>query len=150
MTDTWSQRGFGPLFNQCNLLMNQSGLFSITHPSSAVTLKRTHSGKPGRLFDAGQAPKLPTIDSSDLILQVFTHKSLRRKASGNVDDYGDNERLAELGKIVLEAAVTLALYHHRPMLNLPDICVCNIPTGREKELKRMCGKIGAKTERAFR
>lgn len=104
--------------------MNQ--LFSITHPPSVVNLKRTHSGKPGRPFDGAQAPKLPPINS-DLILQVFTHKSLRRKASGSIDEYGDNERLAELGKIVLEAAVTLALYHHRPMLKLPDICVCIIP-----------------------
>ncbi|GLB35985.1 putative double-stranded RNA binding motif containing protein [Lyophyllum shimeji] len=69
---------------------------------------------------SGQAPPLPKV-SSDLILQVFTHISLRR-STGRAEDYGDNERLIQLGKAALDASVTCALFNKRPMLNTPEIC----------------------------
>ncbi|KAG6830297.1 hypothetical protein H0H92_001375 [Tricholoma furcatifolium] len=63
---------------------------------------------------SGPEPPLPPI-SSDLILQVFTHVSLRRR-SNNPEDYGDNERLIRLGELVLDAAVTSVLFNKRPIL----------------------------------
>ena len=66
-------------------------------------------------------PSLPQL-STDLVLQVYTHPSLRR-AGARPEDYGDNERLIPLGKAVLDATVTLALFHERPMLTATEISV---------------------------
>jgi len=64
-------------------------------------------------------PVLPRLNS-DLLLQVFTHKSLRRP---NVSpaDYGDNERLGDLGKTAFDVAVTFALFERRPLLQASEI-----------------------------
>ncbi|KAG6854235.1 hypothetical protein C0991_009253 [Blastosporella zonata] len=67
----------------------------------------------------GQEPSLPKI-SSDIVLQVFTHISLRR-ASGNAEDYGDNERFIHLGQTALEATVTHVLFNKRPILTTQEI-----------------------------
>ncbi|RDB28875.1 Ribonuclease 3 [Hypsizygus marmoreus] len=92
--------------------MNQT--FSAGAGSSTF-LKRTHAGE-----QLDHLPPLPKINS-DLVLQVFTHVSLRRLA-GRPEDYGDNERLIALGKAVLDVAVTFALFNKRPMLKTSDIC----------------------------
>jgi dsRNA-specific ribonuclease len=55
-----------------------------------------------------------------LILQVFTHKSLRRPKISPAD-YGDNERLSDLGKAALDVALTHALFRRRPYLEAADI-----------------------------
>ncbi|KAG6862194.1 hypothetical protein C0995_004276 [Termitomyces sp. Mi166 len=68
---------------------------------------------------SGQEPPLPKV-SSDLVLQVFTHISLRR-TSGSAEDYGDNERLIRLGQLVLDAAVTSILFNKRPILTTQEI-----------------------------
>jgi dsRNA-specific ribonuclease len=69
-----------------------------------------------------KAPPLPQIKSGDLILQVFTHKSLRRP-NANPEQYGDNERLADLGKVVLDVAITRTLFNMRPILQAAEISV---------------------------
>lgn len=64
-------------------------------------------------------PSLPKI-KSDIIIQVFTHKSLRR-TTNNPAEFGDNERLAELGRHVLDAVITLILFNLKPMLTAAAI-----------------------------
>ena len=65
------------------------------------------------------APKL----RGDIILEVFTHKSLRFPGAPINEDseFGDNERLAVLGEKVLELAVTFALFNKRPILKAEEI-----------------------------
>ena len=65
------------------------------------------------------APKL----RGDIILEVFTHKSLRFPGAPINEDseFGDNERLSVLGEKVLELAVTFALFNKRPMLKAEEI-----------------------------
>jgi len=63
------------------------------------------------------APKL----RGDIILEVFTHKSLRFPGAPVNEEYGDNVRLAVLGQKVLECAATYTLFNRRPMLNADEI-----------------------------
>ncbi|KAH0590930.1 hypothetical protein H2248_001043 [Termitomyces sp. 'cryptogamus'] len=84
-------------------------------PSTQLQLKRNRP--PAE--HSGQDPPLPKV-SSDLVLQVFTHISLRR-AGGSAEDYGDNERLIHLGRLVLDAAVTNILFNKRPILTTQEI-----------------------------
>ncbi|KAG6890734.1 hypothetical protein C0992_013117 [Termitomyces sp. T32_za158] len=66
-----------------------------------------------------QGPPLPKV-SSDIVLQVFTHVSLRR-TGGSAED--DNERLIHLGRLVLDAAVTNILFNKRPIRTTQEIIV---------------------------
>lgn len=68
------------------------------------------------------APKL----RGEIILEVFTHKSLRFPNAPLDEDseYGDNERLSVLGQNALETAVTYTFFSKRPMLTAADILVC--------------------------
>ena len=70
-------------------------------------------------------PAIPRI-SGDLILTVFTHRSLRFPGAPRDDDaeYGDSDRLAVLGEKALDMAVTDALWRKRPMLKAEEIQVC--------------------------
>ncbi|KAG5636368.1 hypothetical protein H0H81_008286 [Sphagnurus paluster] len=89
--------------------------FTTSDHSSSTLQKRT------RLAEAsGHVPPLPKV-TSDLILQVYTHISLRR-SGGLAEDYGDNERLIQLGKAAVDAATTNALFNKRPFLKTSDIC----------------------------
>lgn len=85
-------------------------------------LKRPYLENYQRKFNTSLAPPLPQIESGDLILQVFTHRSLRRPNT-TPEQYGDNERLANLGKVVLNAAITHTLFHSRPILRAAEIAV---------------------------
>ncbi|KJA25860.1 hypothetical protein HYPSUDRAFT_134007 [Hypholoma sublateritium FD-334 SS-4] len=88
--------------------------------SFATTLKRTRSveGAP-RKFDAFRIPLLPQING-DVALQVFTHISLRRPGASPAN-YGDNGRLADLGRNLFELVVTDILFRQRPMLQAVEI-----------------------------
>jgi len=67
-------------------------------------------------------PPLPRIDGDvDLMLDVYTHSSLRFGGAPMNDDYGDTERLAELGAKVLELTVTNQLFCQRPFLHSKEI-----------------------------
>jgi dsRNA-specific ribonuclease len=69
-------------------------------------------------------PPLPKIEGDvDLLLDVYTHKSLRFGGAPFNDEYGDTERLAELGARVLDLAVTFYFYSRKPMLTASEIAV---------------------------
>lgn len=65
--------------------------------------------------------ELPLL-RSEIILQVFTHKSLQQPAESV-----SNERLAELGHQILRMAITYTLFHHKePVLDVERIIVRTI------------------------
>ncbi|KAG6818078.1 hypothetical protein H0H87_009233 [Tephrocybe sp. NHM501043] len=90
---------------------------NYTNPATFSTAQLKRNRPPIEL--SGREPPLPKI-SSDLILQVFTHISLRR-ATGDPEDYGDNERFIHLGELVLDATVTHVLFNKRPLLTTQEI-----------------------------
>ncbi|KAF8167731.1 ribonuclease III domain-containing protein [Crassisporium funariophilum] len=105
--------------------MNSNNLGSLYSGNSGVNLqstthKRSRSESEQRFFDGSLAPPLPRIANSDVILQVFTHRSLRRPNS-KPEQHGDNERLAELGKAMLDVAITDFLFRKRPFLQATEI-----------------------------
>ncbi|KIL71766.1 hypothetical protein M378DRAFT_65049 [Amanita muscaria Koide BX008] len=65
-------------------------------------------------------PLLPKI-TGEIILQVFTHRSLQRSHGGTLEDNSDNDRFSILGKVVLDAVVTLSLFSRRPALTAAEI-----------------------------
>lgn len=68
-------------------------------------------------------PQLPKIEGNfDLFLDVHTHKSLRANAAPN-EQWGDTDRLAELGAKVLEMAVTYHFFSVRPFIAPDEIRV---------------------------
>jgi dsRNA-specific ribonuclease len=87
---------------------------SQTQSSPFASLKRPRDEK--------QLPPLPKL-TSELILQVYTHISLRRRSDDGPEEYGDNERLVELGKAVLDALITYVLFNKRPMLTVAELRV---------------------------
>ncbi|KAK2461625.1 hypothetical protein APHAL10511_006088 [Amanita phalloides] len=79
--------------------------------------KRT---RPAPRLQHDNLPQLPKI-SGDIILQVFTHRSLQHSCGGTLEDNSDNERLAVLGMTVLDAVVTHSLFKQRPPLAMSEI-----------------------------
>jgi len=72
-------------------------------------------------------PPIPEIGGDvDILLDVHTHASLRRPSSLTQmnKEYGDLDRLAELGANSLDLAVTQYLYSLRPFLSGRDMQVC--------------------------
>jgi ribonuclease-3 len=65
-------------------------------------------------------PPLPHLDG-DILLDVFTHSSLDYDAKPVNQDYGDNNRLAELGERVLSLAITQRLFYKKPLLTSLEI-----------------------------
>ena len=66
-------------------------------------------------------PPLPGL-SGDIILEVFTHRSLRFPGAPTAggDEYG-NDRLAAIGEKALEMAITDALFRQRRVLKAVEI-----------------------------
>ena len=71
-------------------------------------------------------PPIPEIGGDiDILLDVYTHASLRRPELAHMnEEYGDTDRLAELGAQALDLAVTNHFYLVRPFLTGRDIQVC--------------------------
>ena len=73
-------------------------------------------------------PAIPEIGGdNDLILDVFTHSSLHPTLPpGHAmnDEYGNTDRLAELGAMALDLVVTNHFYSLRPMMGGRDMRVC--------------------------
>lgn len=73
-------------------------------------------------------PPIPEIGGDvDLLLEVYTHASLRNPSHTQMPvnaEYGDTDRLAELGASALDLAVTNYFYLVRPFLSGTDINVC--------------------------
>ncbi|KAG6889997.1 hypothetical protein C0995_012957 [Termitomyces sp. Mi166 len=68
-------------------------------------------------------PPIPKIEGDvDLLLDVFTHRSLRFGQSAAMNnDYGDTDRLAELGHRILDLTVTFHYFSKRPMLSAAEV-----------------------------
>lgn len=86
--------------------------------TSQPPLKRSRSS----ISTMDPLPSIPRL-SGDIILEVFTHRSLRFLGAPINDDseFGDNDRLALLGEKSFEIAVTDALFRKRPMLKADEI-----------------------------
>ncbi|KAJ7727834.1 hypothetical protein DFH07DRAFT_851555 [Mycena maculata] len=64
---------------------------------------------------------LPKIEGDvDILLDIYSHQSLRGDSPLN-DEYGDIDRLVELGSKALDMAVTAHFFQKRPMLIAPQM-----------------------------
>ena len=68
-------------------------------------------------------PPIPPI-YGDVILETFTHKSLRFGGSYDNSQLNDNERLSELGRSVLNLVAINSVYHRQnPTFKASDFAV---------------------------
>ncbi|CAA7265885.1 unnamed protein product [Cyclocybe aegerita] len=68
-------------------------------------------------------PPLPRIDGDiDLMLAVYTHKSLNMASHAN-HTWGDTDRLAELGAKVVDLVVTFHFFAQQPLISTDEIRV---------------------------
>ncbi|KAJ7161437.1 hypothetical protein C8R43DRAFT_335579 [Mycena crocata] len=66
-------------------------------------------------------PALPKIEGDvDIILDIYTHHSLKGNNTMN-SEYGDTERLVELGRKVLDMTLVVHLFHKHPLLVAEEI-----------------------------
>ncbi|KAG1757198.1 hypothetical protein EDB19DRAFT_17373 [Suillus lakei] len=65
-------------------------------------------------------PPLPPLHG-DLMLDVFTHRALTQGVLNDHTPHGNSDRLAQLGKSVLDTIVTYILFAERPMLSGEDL-----------------------------
>ncbi|KAJ7131424.1 hypothetical protein C8R44DRAFT_871916 [Mycena epipterygia] len=66
-------------------------------------------------------PALPKIDGDvDIVLDIYVHHALKGGEPMS-DEYGDTERLIELGGRVLDTTLAVHLFHERPMLTADEI-----------------------------
>jgi dsRNA-specific ribonuclease len=73
---------------------------------------------------AAGLPPLPKIEGDvDLFLDVFTHNSLRMPSAPMNEEYGNTDRLAELGANVLRLAVATHFFRKKPLLQSKEINV---------------------------
>ncbi|KZT02407.1 ribonuclease III [Laetiporus sulphureus 93-53] len=110
------------------LAPSQEGTWPSSAGSADSSIARTGSQAPNlkrprpsstNMDAPPPAPKL----RGDIILEVFTHKSLRFPGAptNEESEYGDNERLSVLGEKVLETAVTFTLFNKKPMIKAQEI-----------------------------
>jgi hypothetical protein len=100
------------------LLLNLLPVPTPLRPIMSITLKRGRSDS----YIKSNIPDLPPL-YGDIILQVFTHRSLDFPGSGQ-KVFGDNARLAELGRQALELGVTHTLFNMKqPLLGAEEITV---------------------------
>lgn len=71
----------------------------------------------------GSLPPLPQIDNRDLLLEVCTHKDLRPRYRDEPCEWGDSERLADMGFRILELVVTSSLFSKRPIILAEELRV---------------------------
>lgn len=62
-------------------------------------------------------PPLPRLHDPDLLLDVFTHRASTQGVINDHTLHGSSDRLAQLGKSVLNTIVTYILFAERPMLS---------------------------------
>ncbi|PCH33926.1 hypothetical protein WOLCODRAFT_22338 [Wolfiporia cocos MD-104 SS10] len=95
---------------------------AITDSTQTTGVKRPRSPSIVNAMDTPPLTPVPQLHG-DIILEVFTHKSLRFPGAPTNEDseYGDSERLSLLGEKVLEVAITFALFNKRPLLKAHDI-----------------------------
>ncbi|KAL0071795.1 hypothetical protein AAF712_000717 [Marasmius tenuissimus] len=113
--------------------MNTGFSTSNTSHTFSTHLKRTHTqANPGLTTSHNTTtttttqsptphgnitPELPALPQlrGEYLLQVFTHKSLRRSEDISPEEFEDNERLSVLGEKVLSMAVTHVFFKRRPL-----------------------------------
>lgn len=62
-------------------------------------------------------PALPKLEGDhDILLDIYTHRALRTGGDMANEEYGNADRLAELGERVLDLAITSHLFKVTPML----------------------------------
>ena len=73
-------------------------------------------------------PPLPQIQGADidLMLDVYTHHTLRVPGQQMKEGYGDTQRLRDLGQKTLELVVTYVLFSQDPMKSAEEIQVSTI------------------------
>jgi hypothetical protein len=71
-------------------------------------------------------PPIPEIGGDvDILLDIYTHASLRPLSYTPTNtEYGDTDRLAELGASALDLSVTNYFYLLRPFLSGTEMQVC--------------------------
>lgn len=106
-----------------------------TQNQFSTHLKRSHKEANHILTATSAEPKPPGVENStpklpslpripgELLLQVYTHKSLRRPEDVSSEELEDSERLAVLGDKVFSAAVTLIMFKKRPMKSSQELQV---------------------------
>ncbi|KAF5384773.1 hypothetical protein D9615_001262 [Tricholomella constricta] len=95
-------------------------------------------------------PPLPKIEGDvDLVLDVYTHHSLRFENAPMNDDYGDTERLAELGAHILDLAVTFHYYSKKPMLTASQIAEHRAQALSPDKLKSWLDAYGLRNKLRF-
>ena len=93
----------------------------VTHQINSHK-KRSHTAsQDARKFDRNRAPPLPPL-AGDTLLQVMTHKSLRRKGVP-ADQFDDNERLIILRKAAFQLVLSRYLFQKRPLMKAEDLAV---------------------------
>jgi len=98
----------------------KSGIMNVKVPQITPHKKRSHTAsQDGRKFDKSQAPPLPPL-AGDTLLEVMTHKSLRRK-DVPADRFDDNERLIVLGKAAFKLVLSRYLFRKRPLMKAEDL-----------------------------
>jgi hypothetical protein len=93
----------------------EMGSDSGTNPSSRKRQRSVTYDAPDALPD--DLPELPKL-SGQIMLEVFTHRSLRLACHAK---YRDNERLSVLGSYILEMMTTQLLFNKKPMLTRSEI-----------------------------
>ena len=129
-------RPFIWLCSYCGLPRSSHSLFidgtwskSSPDPTAPIKTSQTQPPLKRSRSSISTMPDLPNIPrlSGDIILEVFTHRSIRFAGAPANEEYGDNERLASLGEKAFDLAVSDALFRKRPMLKAEDIDVSNCP-----------------------
>ncbi|KAJ7170455.1 hypothetical protein C8R43DRAFT_876006, partial [Mycena crocata] len=93
-------------------------------------------------------PALPNIaGSNDIILDIYTHSSLMGSNMMN-PEYGDTNRLAELGRKVLDMALAVHLFSRRPMLDAEEISSQSKTAVSDANLRDWITAYGIKTRGA--
>lgn len=116
--------------------------FNITDPSPMEVEMVSESGtnptsrkrQRSMTYDAppDDLPELPKL-SGEIMLEVFTHRSLRLACHAK---YRDNERLSVLGSHILEMVATQLLFNRKPMLTRSEIEVS--ATIMKSQCQRRC------------
>lgn len=125
-------------FNPSFPLLMQHAQTTPAGSSSSTSLKRIRSGEYSRTANSVlELPCLPEINS-ELVLEVYTHESLRRPNSAAEDVFADNRRLERLGEKVLATAVVYALFSKRPYLSGEEIKVWAVLLWSGKQIDYSC------------
>jgi hypothetical protein len=74
---------------------------------------------------------LPKIEGDvDILLDIYCHRSLKGNEDDSInEEYGNTDRLVELGGRVLDLTLVAHLFYRRPMLLAEQITVRTLPFG---------------------